>query len=61
MLGRKVSDKDDGEVQQIRMIMMLAVPNEVAGNVPELEGDAFLAKHLLHHHQMLSNQVMEKF
>ena len=41
------------------LLMVLAEPQQVAGDVAELERDAFLAQHLLHHGQVLADQVEE--
>ena len=45
--GCKVSDENDGEVQQVRDVVRLAVPQQVGGDVPELQRDALLTQNLL--------------
>ncbi len=47
ILCSEVSDKDDGQVEQVSHVVRLTIPEKVGGNVPELQRDAFLAKNLL--------------
>lgn len=47
VLNGEVTDDGDHLVQQVLLLVLRAVPQEVAGDVPELEGDAFGAQQAL--------------
>ena len=47
MVGREVSNEDDDEVHQLGLVVMLAIVEEIGGNVTELEADSFTSEDVL--------------
>lgn len=60
VFSRKVAHQDDCFVHQFDLVVMLTIPQQVRNDVPELQGDAFLTQHGLHHVQVLPDDPMQE-